>query len=153
MKGETGAQVQLGEIGRFVETEESQTVYHKNLRPVAYVFADTAGTAPGEAVLEIQGDIARNPLPAGIHVTWSGEGEWKITLDVFRDLGIAFAAALLGIYILLVYETGSYLLPVIIMMSIPLTVIGIMPGFWLLNSVMSAPSAGLKTRSSSPPRR
>ena len=73
--------------------------------------------------------------------TWRGEGEWKITLDVFRDLGIAFAAALVGIYVLLVYETGSYLLPVVIMMSIPLTLIGIMPGFWLLN-LMIRPVGG-----------
>jgi multidrug efflux pump subunit AcrB len=54
---------------------------------------------------------------------------------VFRDLGIAFAAACLGIYILLVYETHSYLMPLILMISIPLTIIGIMPGFWLLNAI------------------
>jgi multidrug efflux pump subunit AcrB len=64
---------------------------------------------------------------------FAGEGEWKITLDVFRDLGLAFAAALIAIYILLVAQTKSFALPMIIMLSIPLTVIGIMPGFWLLN--------------------
>ena len=72
-------------------------------------------------------------MPPGTDVVWNGEGEWKITLDVFRDLGIAFAAACLGIYILLVYQTGSYFMPLILMISIPLTMIGIMPGFWLLN--------------------
>jgi multidrug efflux pump subunit AcrB len=66
-------------------------------------------------------------------VVWSGEGEWQITLDVFRDLGLAFATAVLGIYLLLIYQTGSYAMPLILMISIPLTMIGIMPGFWLLN--------------------
>ena len=85
-----------------------------------------------------------NPLPPGIRLDWRGEGEWKITLDVFRDLGIAFSAALLGIYVLLVYETASYVLPLVIMLSIPLTLIGIMPGFWLLN-VLDEP-AGRRLR-------
>lgn len=59
----------------------------------------------------------------------------KITLDVFRDLGLAFAAALIGIYILLVGQTKSFVIPVVVMLAIPLTVLGIMPGFWLLNLV------------------
>jgi multidrug efflux pump subunit AcrB len=75
-------------------------------------------------------------------VEWSGEGEWKITLDVFRDLGIAFLAALVGIYVLLTYETRSYLIPVVIMISIPLTMIGIMPGFWLLNRLLGSTVGG-----------
>ncbi|MCG3179298.1 MAG: Multidrug resistance protein MdtC [Phycisphaerae bacterium] len=81
-------------------------------------------------------------VPDDVTVKWNGEGEWKITLDVFRDLGIAFAAACLGIYILLVYETRSYLMPLILMISIPLTIIGIMPGFWLLNALGGVPVAG-----------
>ena len=63
-------------------------------------------------------------------------------LGIFRDLGIAFGIAMLGIYVLLVYETGSYLLPVIIMLSIPLTAIGIMPGFWFLNTATTQTIAG-----------
>jgi len=77
-------------------------------------------------------------------VVWSGEGEWKITVDVFRDLGIAFAAACLGIYILLVYQTASYFMPLILMISIPLTMIGIMPGFWLLNLISNRPVGGFE---------
>ena len=73
-------------------------------------------------------------VPRDVEVSWRGEGEWKITLDVFRDLGLAFAAACLGIYVLLVYETKSYFLPLILMISIPLTVIGILPGFWVLQA-------------------
>jgi multidrug efflux pump subunit AcrB len=72
-------------------------------------------------------------------VDWRGEGEWKITLDVFRDLGMAFGAALLLIYVLLVAQTGSLLIPVVIMVAIPLTIIGIMPGFALLNLILDKP--------------
>ncbi len=71
----------------------------------------------------------------GSHVVWSGEGEWKITLDVFRDLGLAFGAALIMIYVLLVAQTGSFVIPIIVMLSIPLTMVGIMPGFWVLGLV------------------
>jgi multidrug efflux pump subunit AcrB len=81
-------------------------------------------------------------LPPGTRVVWNGEGEWKITLDVFRDLGIAFAAALLGIYFLLVFQTGSYAMPLILMISIPLTLIGILPGFWLLNALTGGEVGG-----------
>jgi multidrug efflux pump subunit AcrB len=81
-------------------------------------------------------------LPDGIRVRFSGEGEWQITLDVFRDLGLAFAAALVGIYILLVTQTGSFVIPIVVMMAIPLTVIGIMPGFWLLNVLAGGQAGG-----------
>ncbi|RMF78328.1 MAG: efflux RND transporter permease subunit [Planctomycetota bacterium] len=74
-------------------------------------------------------------VPDGIEVSFSGEGEWHDTLRVFRDLGLAFAAALVAIYILLVGQFSSFLLPVVVMLAIPLTILGIMPGFWLLNLV------------------
>lgn len=74
-------------------------------------------------------------LPSGFRVDFAGEGEWKITLDVFRDLGLAFGAAMIGIYILLVAQMGSFVVPLIVMLAIPLTVLGVMPGFWLLNSI------------------
>ena len=74
-------------------------------------------------------------IPDGIRVDFAGEGEWKITLDVFRDLGLAFGAAMIGIYVLLVAQTGSFTIPVVVMMAIPLTIIGVMPGFWLLNAL------------------
>jgi multidrug efflux pump subunit AcrB len=75
----------------------------------------------------------------------AGEGEWKITVDVFRDLGLAFAAALAMIYVLLVAQTQSLLMPLIIMIAIPLTVIGIMPGFWLLNLLFTHPVGAYAT--------
>ena len=72
-------------------------------------------------------------LPDNITLSWSGEGEWSITLRVFIDMGIAFAFALTAIYLVLRIQTGSAALSGIIMSAIPLTVIGIMPGFFLLN--------------------
>ena len=74
-------------------------------------------------------------VPAGLTVDFAGEGEWKITLDVFRDLGLAFAAAMIAIYVLLVAQMGSFTVPLIVMLAIPLTILGVMPGFWLLNSL------------------
>lgn len=73
-------------------------------------------------------------VPEGIKVDFAGEGEWKITLDVFRDLGLAFGAAMVGIYILLVAQMGSFVIPLVVMLAIPLTILGVMPGFWLLNA-------------------
>ena len=160
VESDDGAPIPMSELGRWEELENERTIYHKNLRPVQYVYAEAAGRAPADAILDIQADQRqlgadlraeeRNvadrtflhngggrpwAVPAGIQVVFSGEGEWQITLDVFRDLGLAFAAAMVAIYILLVHETGSFVLPLIIMLAIPLTVIGIMPGFWLLNQV------------------
>src|SRR6185503_2256661 len=74
-------------------------------------------------------------LPPGFTVDFSGEGEWRITLDVFRDLGLAFGAAMVAIYILLVAQMKSFVIPLVVMLAIPLTILGVMPGFWLLNVV------------------
>jgi multidrug efflux pump subunit AcrB len=174
VKGQMGNMVTLGEIGHFEEKIQDKTIYHKNLERLGYVFAEMAGRAPAEAVLDIQADMVRGAAGgkqgvvqdqvkerpaeertylnsgAGIpwaldeefEVNWSGEGEWNITITVFRDLGIAFAAACLGIYLLLIYQTGSYFMPLILMISIPLTMIGIMPGFWLLNMIGAAKVGG-----------
>ncbi|WP_068379445.1 efflux RND transporter permease subunit [Paraglaciecola hydrolytica] len=72
-------------------------------------------------------------VPEGVNIDFAGEGEWKITIDVFRDMGIAFAFALVGIFFVLRWQTNSSGLSLIIMSAIPLTIIGIMPGFWLMN--------------------
>ena len=74
-------------------------------------------------------------LPPGFTVDFAGEGEWKITLDVFRDLGLAFGAAMIAIYVLLVAQMGSFTIPLVVMLAIPLTILGVMPGFWLLNTL------------------
>jgi multidrug efflux pump subunit AcrB len=142
VKGRTGNTVQLGELGRFEENIIEKSIYHKNQERVVYVTAEMAGRGPAYAVLELQKHFRENPLPKGLRIDWRGEGEWKITLDVFRDLGLAFSAALVGIYVLLVYETASYMIPVVIMLSIPLTLIGIMPGFAVLNAIVNRPVGG-----------
>jgi multidrug efflux pump subunit AcrB len=144
VKGRGGQMVQVGELGQFEDSTAEKTIYHKNQQRVVFVTAEMAGRGPAYAVLGLQKRLKDQPLPKGIRVDWAGEGEWKITIDVFRDLGLAFSAALLAIYILLVYETGSYALPVVIMLSIPLTMIGIMPGFWLLNTVANRPVGGFE---------
>ncbi|MEZ7198607.1 efflux RND transporter permease subunit [Pseudodesulfovibrio karagichevae] len=142
MKTASGAMVPLAELGSFRKVPAEQPIYHKNLRRVAYVYAETAGIPPGEAVIDLQSMLRKDPLQPGLTTEWAGEGEWKITLDVFRDLGIAFAAALVGIFILLVGQTGSFVMPTLIMSAIPLTLLGILPGFWLLNLVAGSTVGG-----------
>lgn len=138
----TGDVIQIGEFGHFEEVVEDKTIYHKNLQRVVYVFAEMAGRPPAEAVLSLQSRLRDDPAPHNVDVRWAGEGEWKITLDVFRDLGIAFGTACLGIYILLIWQTNSYGMPLLLMVAIPLTIIGILPGFWLLNLMKNVEIGG-----------
>ncbi len=144
--------VPLAELGRIRYATQDKVIHHKNLRRVVYVFADIAGRPPAEIVLDVTSDMNQDPdgshpaalerrtylnpggglawtLPDDIEAVWNGEGEWAITLRVFRDLGIAFAVALLGIFIVLRIQTGMSVLTVIIMLAIPLSMIGIMPGY------------------------
>jgi multidrug efflux pump subunit AcrB len=150
--------VPLAELGEIRWSTQDKPIYHKNLKPVVYVFAETAGRTPAEIVFDVGSDMTpdRHPaeprplagrtyinpggglpwsLPEGIRAVWNGEGEWEITLRVFRDLGIAFGVALLGIFIVLRIQTGLSAITGIIMLAIPLSVIGIMPGFWILNQL------------------
>ncbi len=175
VKGRDGAMVPLAELGRWSEERRDQTIYHKNLKRVAYIFAETAGRPPADVIVDVLADrmaaddraavspptdavrvgpgwvAAGEPRPVegrtffrngsgiawfappGVRINFAGEGEWQITLDVFRDLGLAFAAAMVGIYVLLVAQTGSFAVPIVVMLAIPLTVLGVLPGFWLLN--------------------
>jgi multidrug efflux pump subunit AcrB len=133
VKSINGDLVRLSEIGHFVNENGDQTIYHKNLQRVSYVLGEMAGRSPVEAVWDLGDKLEQQPLPPGYKAEMAGEGEWKITVDVFRDLGLAFAAAMVMIYILLVGQTGSLGVPLIMMIAIPLTVIGIMPGFWFIN--------------------
>jgi multidrug efflux pump subunit AcrB len=141
VKAADGSLIPLSELGTMIDDRVDQTIYHKNLKRLNYVTAEMAGRSPVEAVFDWWDIEEARPLPKGYSVDLAGEGEWKITVDVFRDLGLAFGAALLMIYVLLVAQTGSLSMPLIIMVAIPLTIIGIMPGFWLLN-VFSSPVAG-----------
>jgi len=142
VRSTSGEMVPLSELGRVVNTTEEQPIYRKDLRRLALVTAETAGTSPVNAVLSLEGRIKDAALEPGYTVEWAGEGEWNITVTVFRDLGAAFGAALFFIYILLVAQTGSMGMPLIIMAAIPLTLIGIMPGFFILNLLVNRPVAG-----------
>ncbi len=142
VKGRNGKMIPLGELGSFKKVAEDQPIYHKNLERVVYVFGEMAGRAPAEAILDMQKRIGHEPLPEGLRAEWAGEGEWKITLRVFRDMGISYMAALMGIYTLLVIQMNSFFMPLLIMVSVPLTLIGIMPGFWLLNLLLADPVGG-----------
>lgn len=172
VQGRDGQMIQLGAVGQFEEHVADTTIYHKNLRRLAYVYGEVAGRSPVDAILDIEFDRLASddkamPEKGNIRATsertwwspgggdpwsvsdkfeiqWAGEGEWKITLDVFRDLGLAFAAALAGIFVILMFQTGSRTLPVVIMLAIPLTLIGIMPGFWLLNVLVNRPVGGFE---------
>ena len=142
VKTETGELIPLSEIGSARLETDDQPIFHKNLQRLNYVVASMAGRSPVEAVFDLNDRLADQPLPTGYTAELAGEGEWKITVDVFRDLGLAFAAALVMIYVLLVGQTGSLTVPLVMMIAIPLTVIGIMPGFWVLNQLMATPIAG-----------
>ncbi len=143
LRGGNGDMVQLAELGHFVTSLAEQPIYHKNLKRVVFVTAECVGRPPGEIILSmIYRNLPRHPLPPGIHPEWAGEGEWEITLRVFRDLGIAFGVALLGIYLLMTVQTRSFFMPLIVMLAIPLTIVGIAPGFYLLNLVLSKQVAG-----------
>ncbi len=149
--------VQLGEVGRFEETSRDRAIHHKDLGRVAYVYAEVAGRTPAEVIQDLVADqggeggesrpvSARTfldpgggpgwDLPQGTSAEWAGEGEWFITLRVFRDLGIAFGVAVIGIFAVLYIQTGLASLAGIILLAIPLSMIGIMPGFWLLNATL-----------------
>jgi multidrug efflux pump subunit AcrB len=149
--------VALGELGQFETSIADKTIHHKDLRPVVYVMAEVSGRTPAEVIADLQADrgapvsgagsdwrdrsFLNNgggdgwDLPNGLELTWSGEGEWLITVNLFRDMGIGYGFALLGIFFVLRLQTTSTVLSLIIMSAIPLTVIGILPGFWLLNQV------------------
>lgn len=145
----TGAQVALGEVTRKVETVRENTIYRKDLRPVVFVTADLAGglDSPLYGMLSIKAALTdqfeQNLLSAPDHtdtlsIKW--DGEWQITYETFRDMGIAYGVGLIMIYLLVVAQFKSYGVPLIIMAPIPLTIIGIMPGHWLLNTQFTATS-------------
>lgn len=152
----TGQLVYLAELVKVREGVEEKTIYHKNLKKVTYVTGDVAGTeeSPVYAILKMKDQISKIKLVEGYSLTqysatqpWledryamKWDGEWHITYEVFRDLGIAFAAVLVIIYILVVAWFRSFLTPIVIMAPIPLTLVGILPGHWLFGAFFTATS-------------
>jgi len=157
-----GTLVPLGELVRVEQTTTEQNIYHKNLLPVVYVVGEAGGKyeSPVYSILRMQKAVAKLPMPGGpsgphsykikqfatrqptlteqVAVKW--DGEWHITYEVFRDLGIAFAAVLALIYILVVGWFQNFKTPILIMAAIPMSLIGILPGHALMGAFFTATS-------------
>jgi multidrug efflux pump subunit AcrB len=166
-----GATVRLGELVRVEDTAEEPVIMHKNLKRVVYVLGDLAGSeeSPVYAILKLDRQIGALTVPEGYTIArWSTrppgttdrlamkwDGEWHITYEVFRDLGIAFALVLVLIYVLVVGWFESFAVPLVIMAPIPLSLIGILPGHMLFGAFFTATSmigfiagAGIMVRNS-----
>jgi len=151
-----GRLVPLSELVRAEQIVEDKSIYHKNLMPVTYVTADVAGAheSPVYAILALGPKIDGIRLPEGYQIeqltarlpesderyALKWDGEWHITYEVFRDLGIAFAAVLLLIYILVVGWFQSFDTPLIIMAAIPFSLVGILPAHGLMSAFFTATS-------------
>jgi multidrug efflux pump subunit AcrB len=157
VRGNDGQLIPLSELVEVMPSEREKTIYHKDLLPVVFVFGDTGGKldsplyglfgmrdALKDRPLEPGGTLAeyfiRQPADpyTGFSLKW--DGEWQVTYETFRDMGIAYAVGLILIYILVVAQFKSYLTPLVIMAPIPLTIIGVMPGHALLGAQFTATS-------------
>jgi multidrug efflux pump subunit AcrB len=152
----SGRLVPIGELGYWENSEREGNIYHKNLMPVVYVTADVAGReeSPVYPILNMNEKIGSMKMPEGykleIHtaqqpsfsdrLAMKWDGEWHITYEVFRDLGLAFAAVLILIYILVVAWFQSFKVPLVIMVAIPFSLVGILPGHWAMGAFFTATS-------------
>jgi multidrug efflux pump subunit AcrB len=146
--GPSGTTLPLAELGSFERVDEDPVIFHKDLRPLEYVVGDAVGRlgAPIYPMLEVDEKLQDYMTPDGETLvgTMTGPppddgrsgfewgGEWTVTYETFRDMGAAFAVALVLIYMLVVGMFGNFLVPAIIMAPIPLTLLGIVPGHWLV---------------------
>ena len=149
-----GSQIPLAELTRQIEQNRENTIYRKDLRPVVFVTADLAGgpDSPLYGMLDVKAALADAKsaivLPqqlfsvpdASDQLSIKWDGEWQITFETFRDMGIAYGVGLVMIYLLVVAQFKSYGVPLMIMAPIPLTLIGIMPGHALLGTQFTATS-------------
>ncbi len=154
-----GESIPLGELGRFVQVAEGNYIYHLDLRPIEYVTGEMTGRlgAPIYGMFAVEDLLENYTTPDGVQITgmpmgligppendlqsgFEWTGEWTVTYETFRDMGIAFMAALLLIYGLIVLEFRDYTLSGLIMAPIPLTMIGIIPGHWIMGAEFTATS-------------
>jgi multidrug efflux pump subunit AcrB len=154
--GARGNLVPAGELARVEEETTDKSIYHKNLMPVVYVTGDVAGSeeSPVYAILKLNEATEKLKLPEGYALdryvasqpflsdryAMKWDGEWHITYEVFRDLGIAFAAVLVLIYILVVGWFQSFKTPVAIMAAIPFSLVGILPAHAGMGAFFTATS-------------
>ncbi len=157
VRARDGVLVPLSEVVQLVNMERDYPIFHKDLLPVVYVFGDMAGKldSPLYGMFSIDSKLLGKTLPQGGSLqSWyfntpsnpyaayalKWDGEWQVTYETFRDMGIAYAVGLLLIYLLVVAQFKSYSVPLIIMAPIPLTIIGVMPGHALLGAQFTATS-------------
>jgi len=157
VRARDGTLAPLSELVESHSAQREKTIYHKDLLPVVFVVGDMAGSldSPLYGMFDIRSRIVGQELKeggklnetfikppqdryAGYSVKW--DGEWQVTYETFRDMGVAYAVGLLLIYLLVVAQFKSYLTPLVIMAPIPLTIIGVMPGHALLGSQFTATS-------------
>jgi multidrug efflux pump subunit AcrB len=157
LRAPDGSLVPMSELVRVVRNDRERPVHHKDLLPVVYVVADQAGAtdSPLYGMFAARGKVAGRALEDGgtlgeyfirqpsdpyrqYSLKW--DGEWQVTYETFRDMGAAYAVGLVLIYLLVVAQFRSYLVPLVIMAPIPLTVIGVMPGHALLGASFTATS-------------
>ena len=157
VRAQDGALVPLSELVGVVPAAREKTIYHKDLLPVVFVVGDMAGKldSPLYGMFSIRSALAGAKLAeggslgdyfirqpddhyAGYSVKW--DGEWQVTYETFRDMGIAYGVGLVLIYLLVVAQFKSYVVPLVIMAPIPLTIIGVMPGHALFGSQFTATS-------------
>jgi multidrug efflux pump subunit AcrB len=152
----SGQAVPLAELVTIREKQEDTTIYRKNLKRVVYVLGEVAGSeeSPVYPILKMKEQIKNLKLPEGYELKqysavqpWmedqyamKWDGEWHITYEVFRDLGLAFAVVLILIYVMVVGWFKSFLVPLVIMAPIPLSLIGILPGHALMGAFFTATS-------------
>jgi multidrug efflux pump subunit AcrB len=149
--------VPIRQLVTISDTQREQPIYHKDLLPVTYVVGDMAGKvdSPLYGMFGMRSGLNQIQAPNGKpvdeyfiqqptdpyqHYAVKWDGEWQMTYETFRDMGAAYAVGLVLIYLLVVAQFGSYLVPLIIMAPIPLTIIGVMPGHALLGAPYTATS-------------
>lgn len=148
-----GRQVALDQVAKIETVTAPRPILHKDQRPVVYVTGELGSTSQVYAVLKMWNYLRANPLPGGVELTqyfmadpapgqyslrW--DGEMRLTLDVFRDLGAAFGVAIILIYLVLVGYYGSFVVPIIVMGAIPLTIVGVFPGHAIMAQHFTATS-------------
>ncbi|GAB3748625.1 efflux RND transporter permease subunit [Lysobacter olei] len=155
VRGGQGQLVPLSELVTVRKSPWDGAIHHKDLLPVVYVMGDEAGEldSPLYGMFDLVGQVSDNAIggqtmaqtfisqpedTSGFAIKW--DGEWQITYETFRDMGIAYAAGMVLIYLLVVAQFRSYVVPLVIMAPIPLTVIGVMPGHALLGAQFTATS-------------
>src|SRR5690606_30523514 len=156
LKSKQGNMVPIADLVSINETISAKSIYRKNQKRVVYVLADMAGEleSPAYAILGMEEKLKAITLPQGYEMnemylgqpdfeddyTVKWDGEWQITLEVFRDLGIAFLGAIILIYILIVGWFENFKAPIVIMVAIPLSIIGIILGHWIMGAFFTATS-------------